>query len=360
MKNELAVMGIRGFPHVQGGVESHCQSILPNLNVTCRVYRRRPYVPENDACSYQNIRFVDLPSTRIKGVEALLHSFLATLHILLHPAKVVNVHNIGPGLFIPLLRLRGIKVVLTYHSSNYRHKHKWGPVSRLLLKLCEMVATRCASRIIFVNPSMMSQFGASVRKKSIFIPNGISAVSPSKSDNLVRELGLEPKKYALGVGRLSPEKGFELLMEASTQIPEGFKVVIAGDCDNKQNGYKHKLISMNTSGKVVFTGYVTGEMLRQLYSNAALFVLPSYDEGLSIALLEAMAAGLDIVASDIRPNQLPELSADDFFVSGDSRSLGERMNAKLDAPRQRKYDLSAYQPTRVVEQTDFVYRQLLN
>ncbi len=359
MKNELAVMGIRGFPHVQGGAESHCQSILPNLSVKCRVYRRRPYVTQNDSSSYHNIRFVDLPSTRIKGVEALLHSFLATMHILLHPTKVVNVHNIGPGLFIPLLRLRGIKVVLTYHSSNYRHKHKWGPTSRLLLKLCETVAIRCASRIIFVNPAMMSQFGASVRKKSVFIPNGISAGSPSKNDDLIREHGLEPKKYVLGVGRLSPEKGFELLMEAASGIPEEFKVVIAGDCDNKQNGYKHSLISMNTSGKVVFAGYVTGEKLRQLYSNAALFVLPSYDEGLSIALLEAMAAGLDIVASDIQPNRLPELSSDDFFVCGDSRSLGEIMKAKLDAPRRRKYDLSAYRPARVIEQTDSVYRQLL-
>lgn len=118
---KISVLGTRGFPKIQGGVEKHCESLYPLFNAKYQitVYRRKPYV--NSDKTYPNIKFIDLPSTKIKGFEAVFHSFLATLSACFGKSDVVHIHNIGPALFAPLLRLSGKKVVLTYHSPNYEH-----------------------------------------------------------------------------------------------------------------------------------------------------------------------------------------------------------------------------------------------
>ena len=105
---------------MQGGVEMHCENIYPffSADVRLRVYRRKPYLTQYSNKDYPNIEFVDLPSTRIKGFEAVFHTFLCVMHILFHrKPQAVHVHNIGPGMFTPLLRLMGLKVVMTYHSA---------------------------------------------------------------------------------------------------------------------------------------------------------------------------------------------------------------------------------------------------
>lgn len=361
MKETLAVIGIRGFPDIQGGVESHCMRLIPKLGIKCHVYRRKPYVAKSAARKphdYSDITFVDLPSTKIKGVEALLHTLLCALHLMFHPVRTVNVHNIGPGLFAPLLRLAGMNVVLTYHSANYLQKSKWGPMSRTLLRICERVALRYANRVIFVNPAMMNAFGQRIRQKSVAIPNAIDMMRPTDATDEITRWGLVGKKYILGVGRISPEKGFDLLIEASELIPEEYTIVIAGGCDNG-NDYANRLKSMASGRRIIFTGYATGETLRQLYSHASLFALPSRNEGLSIALLEAMSYGLDIVAGDIPQNRLPELSDDNFFRSGSASDLARKINEKLSSGiKRRDYDLSAYDAERMVEATRRVYSSL--
>ena len=113
----IAVIGTRGFPGIQGGVEVHSENLYSRMkNVKLRVYRRNPYLTDSSYKKYNNIEYVDLPSTRIKGLEAILHTFISVLHILFHRVDIVHIHNIGPGLFTPLLKFFGLKVVLTYHS----------------------------------------------------------------------------------------------------------------------------------------------------------------------------------------------------------------------------------------------------
>ena len=132
---------------MQGGVEKHCESLYPLFDSRYRfcVFRRKPYVRSSQ--TYPDIAFIDLPSTRIKGFEAFFHSFLATVCCLFLRPDVVHIHNIGPALFSPLLRLFGLKTVLTYHSPNYEHK-KWGFFARHLLKLSERIAFRTAEAIV--------------------------------------------------------------------------------------------------------------------------------------------------------------------------------------------------------------------
>lgn len=352
---KICVFGTRGFPDIQGGVEKHGERLYPLFPADCEfvVFRRKPYV--RSAAAYPRIRFIDLPSTRVKGFEAACHSLLATLACLILRPDLVHIHNIGPACFSPLLRLFRLPVVLTYHSPNYEHA-KWGPVARMLLKGSERIAFRCANAVVFVNPFQLDKAPASVRKKSRYIPNGVDPHVRADAADVLAGLGLERGRYLLAVGRLTPEKGFDVLIDAFRQLGEpGLKLVIAGGVDN-EDGYSRALREKAAGAPVVFAGALAAEALGPLYDHARLFVLPSRNEGFPLALLEAMAAGCDVLASDLPATRLVELPAGDRVPAGDAAALAARLKEKLAAPRPaRAYDLSAFDWNLVAAQTRAAY-----
>ena len=359
MKTPLAAIGLRGFPGVQGGVERHCAEILPHLDIPCRVYRRKPFMKSKSPAP-RNITFVDLPSTRIKGFEAAWHTVLCVAHLLFHPVRIVNIHNIGPALLSPLLKLRGMRVVLTYHSTNYHHQ-KWGKFAKMILKVGEKIGFRFSDRIIFVNESMIGEIkNKEVLANSVVIPNPISKSIPTVSTEFCDRIGVRPKKYILAVGRLTPEKGFETLIRAAASIPREYKIVIAGGADNDSSYFSY-LKSLDKDNRVIFTGYADRITLTELYSHARLFVLPSLFEGMSLALLEAMSFNLPVCASDIVANRLPELEKKAiFFKPNDEIDLQTAIHTALSSERITDYNLSRYAPENVTHSTSEIYRELLN
>ncbi len=357
---KICVIGTRGFPLVEGGVEKHCESIYPLIaeheDVQVTVFRRKPYV-KGSPKEYKGVTFLDLPSTRIKGVEAVLHSFLACVRaIFLRPAAV-HIHNIGPCLFAPLLKWCGIPVVLTYHSANYEHK-KWGRGAQKLLRFCERVALKYADRIVFVNRFQMEKYPPEIQEKSVYIPNGIRLPECPAGREYLEKHGLEQGKYILSVGRITPEKGFHTLIEAFRQQKlSGYKLVIAGGVEFESN-YMKQLQSLSEDLPVVFTGYVFGEELAQLYANAGLFVLASENEGFPLVLLEAMSYERNLLVSDIPATRLIDLQAQDYFPCGDAAALSAAMAKKLAQPSRRQYDLSAYEWRRVAAQVLELFRSV--
>ena len=317
--------------------------------VKVRVYRRKPYLTERSRVEIPGVEFVDLPSTRIKGFEAVLHTLLCVGHIAFHRPSVVHVHNFGPGFVMPLLKLLCLRTVLTYHSTNYEHD-KWGRVGKLLLRCCEKLAMRFSNRIVFVNRFVMERQPEWVQKKSTYIPNGIDPVTPSPDAHLLRQHGIVPGDYVLAVGRLSPEKGLDYLVQACDTLPQVKQLVIAGASDH-DDSYARLMRSHDTAGKVIFTGYVEGEMLRQLYSHARLYVLPSLSEGFPIAMLEAMSHGLPIVASDIPATRLIELPDDAYARPRDPESLAQAITDALNHTTSPTYDLTPYSWEKIAEDT---------
>ena len=354
---KMCVIGTRGFPCVEGGVEKYCEAIYPLLadDIETIVFRRKPYVNKN--IKYKNIRFIDLPSTRIKGFEALLHSFLATLCAIALRPDAVHIHNIGPALFAPILKLFSIPVILTYHSPNYEHQ-KWGALAKKLLRFCEKVALKSADRIIFVNRFQMLKYPSDVLDKAEYIPNGISEANITDQHDYLDQLGVEPSKYILSVGRITPEKGFHTLINAcKKQIPNGYKVVIAGGVEF-ENKYMQELQLLCEDVPVVFTGYIFGEALAQLYSHAALFVLASENEGFPLVLLEAMSYRLNILASDIPATRLAPLNSEDYFTKGNAEELGKKLCDRLEHPRKCEYKLSAFSWKRNAERLSCVISEV--
>ena len=352
---KICVFGTRGFPGVQGGVEQHGERLYPRFPADCEfvVYRRRPFVRET-AAAYPRIRFVDLPSTRVQGFEAAFHSFLAAVHCLAERPDLVHVHNIGPAFFAPLLRLFRIPVVLTYHSPNYEHA-KWGPLARRLLRLSESLALRAANAVVFVNKFQMEKYPPAVRRKSTDLPNGVDPALRDGGTDALGRLGLEPGRYLLAVGRLAPEKGFDVLLDAFRRAaPAGYKLAIAGGIDH-ESAFSRALRQTADAG-VVFAGHLVGAPLRQLYSHARLFVLPSRNEGFPLVLLEAMAAGADVLVRDLPATRLVDLPAEDYF-SADA-DLAPALLRKLAAPPPpRAYDLAPFDWNRIAAQTRDVFER---
>ena len=228
----IAVIGTRGFPDIQGGVERHCECLYTRFGTSVesiKVYRRRPYLSSiSKAAQYSRITFVDLPSTRIKGLEAVLHTFLCCMHLLFHRVDVVHVHNIGPGMFSPLLRLFGMKVVITYHSANYEHK-KWGGFAKSILRMSESLSFKFANKIVFVNKFQMQKAPQSIQAKSVYIPNGIDAVCFCKNDtDFEKDMG-----FAMEI-----EQGL-----ADVQVMGSESVAIGVEC--------YIVVKDKTSGKAV-------------------------------------------------------------------------------------------------------------
>lgn len=353
----IAVIGTRGFPDIQGGVERHCECLYPRFGgfvEAIKVYRRRPYLSsETRLAHYPRISFVDLPSTRIKGFEAVFHTFLCCMHLLFHRVDVVHIHNIGPGMFTPLLRLFGFKVVITYHSPNYEHK-KWGAVAKMILRMSESLSFGFANKIIFVNKFQMEKAPESIQKKSVYIPNGIDSITRSESIDYLEKIGAIKGEYVLGVGRITPEKGFEYLVEAVNKLDCVKQLVIAGAADHGDGHLQH-LKELDVNKKVIFAGFVGGENLRQLYSHARMFVLSSENEGFPLVMLEAMNYGLPMVVSDISATHLIELPQKCYAKKCDANDLADKIENTYSCEQAYEYDLSGYDWDNVARQTTEVY-----
>lgn len=231
-------------------------------------------------------------------------------------------------MFIPLLRLARLKVVLTYHSANYEHK-KWNYISRKILKLSEWIAVNGSTAVIFVNKKQMGLFNDKIQRKSTYIPNGVYRKQLASKTDHIERIGLQPQKYILAVGRITQEKGFDYLIDSYVRsLPHGLKLVLAGGVDHASS-YATQISEKAKEQGIIMPGYVDGEFLRQLYSHARLFVLPSYNEGFPLVLLEAMSYRLPILASDIPANKLLELNPGDYFKTGDAAELAKHIRQKL-------------------------------
>jgi glycosyltransferase involved in cell wall biosynthesis len=356
---KICVIGTRGFPLIQGGVEKHCECLYPMFSdkYDFIVFRRKPYVI-TQASTFPNVRFIDLPSTKLKGFEAFFHSFLSSIYSICIKPDIVNFHNIGPAIFSPLIRLFGIKVVLTYHSANYEHT-KWGFFAKQLLKLSEFISLNAVDVIVFVNKFQMNKYNCKIRKKSYYIPNGTKEPSFSKNDDYIKSLGLTKGKYVLAVGRITPEKGFDCLIKAFAKtIDLDYKLVIAGGVET-ESVYWNKLKGFIAEDRIVFTGSILEEKLCQLYTNAAIYILSSLTEGFPLVLLEAMSYHLPVLASNIPAAHLVNLDLGNYFPAGDDTVLANLITERLkNGVAREEYDMSEFKWNVIADKLSTIYNSL--
>jgi glycosyltransferase involved in cell wall biosynthesis len=333
---KVCAVGLRGIPGVMGGIEKHCEQIYPRIaeldsSLKLSVTGRSPYLSAKQSY-YQDVEVVSLWAVRNKYLETILHTLLAIFYVrFVAKADVVHIHAIGPGLFAPLARLLGLKVLFTHHGADYR-RQKWSVFAKTILWLGEWLAISASHTSIVVGSTLCEQLKQRFPKqahKLVFIPNGADIGSmknlASSTHPVLEQFGLKAGEYVLAVGRLVPEKGFQDLVKAFKQVDVPYKLVITGGSDHP-DAFSRELLA-EASERVVFTGFQSGAALASLFANAALFVLPSYHEGLPIVALEALGFERPVVLSNIDANLDIGLPAGCYFPVGNLSALAEKLLA---------------------------------
>jgi len=276
---------------------------------------------------------------------------------------MVHYHALGPALFSFLPRLAGKKAVVTVQGLDWQRR-KWGWFAAEVLQLGEWASARLPNRTLVVSRSLQERYRSRYGVETTYIPNG-TALRECVGASRLREWNLAPGEYILFLGRFSPEKNCHVLIEAYERIETSMKLVLAGGSSHTDD-YAAQLRE-HASDRILFLDWLSGDALNELLTNAALFVLPSDLEGMSLALLDAMGAGICALASDIPENR--ELIEDTGFTfrRGDVDDLARMLALlisdndirKMAGERARQRIREEFLWPRIAEQVNDVYAALL-
>ena len=227
-----------------------------------------------------------------------------------------------------LAKLFGKRSVVTIHGLDWQ-RSKWGGFATKFLKFGERIAAKYADEVIVLSKNVQEYFKQVYGRETVFIPNGISKPDNYEPEIIKNKYGLDKDGYILFLGRLVPEKGVHYLIEAYKELNTDKKLVIAGGASHTKE-YENELIALASGNeKIVFTGFVQGKELDELYSNAYIYCLPSDLEGMPISLLEAMSYGNCCLTSDIA--ECSEVCGENavYFEQGNMPSLKSTLEELL-------------------------------
>jgi glycosyltransferase involved in cell wall biosynthesis len=342
----IAFIGGRGVISKYSGIETYYEeagSRLAQMGHEVTVYCRNYFTPA--VAEHNGMRLVRLPTIRSKHLETVIHTLLSTAHALTQGYDVVHYHALGSALFSFLPRLLGKKTAVTVQGLDWQRK-KWGRLASTVLRLGERASVRLPNGTMVVSQALRNRYREIHGIEAVYVPNG-GVVRERSDPRAILEWSLEPGKYVLFLGRFSPEKGCHLLVEAFEQIQTEAKLVMAGAssyCDE----YSRQLRT-HASERIRILDWVSGDILDELLTNAMVFVLPSDLEGLSLALLDAMGAGLCVLTSDVPENQEVVDGAGFTFQRGSSTDLADRLRFLIANPAVRKA-AGAMAKARIAEQ----------
>lgn len=332
-KLRVAFIGGRGVVSKYSGIETYYEEVgkrLVQMGHEVTVYCRNYFTPAQR--EHNGMRVVRLPTVRSKHLETVIHTLLSTAHAFTQKYDLVHYHALGPALFSFLPRLKGTKTAVTVQGLDWQRK-KWGWLASAVLRAGERASVDLPNGTMVVSQALRQRYRERHGVEAFYIPNGGLLRERTKPHKIV-EWDLEPGNYVLFLGRFSPEKGCHLLVEAFEQIDTDMKLVMAGAssyCDEYSRGLR-----THAGDGIRILDWVSGETLDELLTNAAIFVLPSDLEGLSLALLDAMGAGLCVLASNVPENREVVDGAGFTFQRGNVIDLADRLRFLIQNPAIRQ------------------------
>lgn len=337
---KIAMFGHKRIPSREGGIEVVVEELARGMSarghsVTC--YNRRGHhvagaqFDGEKLSDYWGVTIKEVFTIPVKGLSAFFASFFAAVRAAFGKYDVVHIHAEGPAIMCWLPKLFGKKVVVTVHGLDHR-RAKWGKAASALIMAGEKCAAKYADKIIVLSVQVQQYFRDVYGRETVFIPNGVRKPEKLNAKLINEKYGLEKDGYILYLGRLVPEKGVHYLIEAFRQVKTGKKLVIAG-CASDSAEYEGELhVLAAGDDRIIFTGFVQGQLLAELYSNAYFFTLPSELEGMSLSLLEAMSYGNCCVTSDIEESAEVVEDKALLFRTTDVNDLREKLRFLCDNP----------------------------
>ena len=339
-KIRLAVFGQKRLSR-EGGIEIVVKELCTRMTqdgheVTC--YNRSGHhvsgseFDNYNKKEYAKIRQKSVLTIERKGLAAVSSSFFAAFYSAFGKYDVVHIHAEGPAFFAWLPKLFGKKVVVTIHGIDWqREKWKSGFGSKFI-RQGEKNAVKYADEIIVLSKGVQDYFKETYGRETHFIPNGVNRPQIREASLITDKFGLKKDSYILFLGRLVPEKGIRYLVEAFKNVKTDKKLVIAGGSSDTDSFMEELKELAKGDDRILFTGFVQGAMLDELYSNAYIYTLPSDLEGMPLSLLEAMSYGNCCLVSDIP--ECAEVVEDKalIFKKSDVEDLREKLQDACDHP----------------------------
>jgi glycosyltransferase involved in cell wall biosynthesis len=331
------MIGTRGVPATFGGVERHVEELgsrLVDRGFAVTVYCRTNY--GSDVVSeHRGMAVCRLPTLATKHGDAIVHSFISTVHAMSRRHDILHFHAVGPGLVAPLPRyLSRARVVQTIHGLD-GERAKWNVGARRVLDVAERCSARVPDATIVVSESLREHYVTRYGSRPDVIVNGVDDRMRPAAQQITARFGLHRGSYLLFVGRLVPEKAPHLLVEAFRTLETDQSLVIVGDSSFSDDYLAHLTLSIGGDPRIRLVGFTYGRLLDELFANATAFVLPSDVEGMPLTLLEALASGTPVVVSDIAPHR-EVVGADGpghrLFSAGSAASLVAALRRSLDDP----------------------------
>ena len=376
---KIAMLGHKRIPSREGGVEIVVEELSTRLVAaghTVHAYNRKGHhvagkgfdgVSNSNLKNYKGVRIITIPTIEGKGLSALFSSLLGTFRALLGGYDCIHYHAEGSCAMLWLPHLFGIRTVATIHGLDWQ-RAKWGRFATNYLKFGEMIAAKCADEVIVLSKNVQKYFRDTYQRNVKFIPNGIVKPDIISGELIGEQWGLKKDEYILFLGRITPEKGLHYLINAYREVDTLKKLVIAGGSSDTV-GYMDEIRKKaNRDRRIVFTDFVQGEELEELYSNAYLYVLPSDLEGMPLSLLEAMSYGNCCLVSSIP--ECTEVVEDKavVFKQSNVNDLREKLDWLVHNPEvvnayrkdSSEFICGKYDWDIVVQKTSELYRKYVN
>ncbi len=295
---KIAMIGHKRIPSREGGIEivvERLSSLLASYGNEVVAYNRKGHHVSGKEYGegggvVLGVKLREVFTFQNSKLNAIVYSFLATLRAVFGRFDVIHYHAEGPAAmcFLPKLLCPRTKVVVTIHGLDWQ-RAKWGGFATKFLLFGEKTAAKYADRIIVLSSNVQQYFLDTYGRATVYIPNGIDRPEAAPAEIIKEKYQLEKDDYLLYLGRIVPEKRVDLLVEAYKKIETDTRLVIAGGSSHTDEYFEKVKELAKDDGRIIFTGFVEGKELEELYSNAYIYVLPSELEGMPLSLLEAMS-----------------------------------------------------------------------
>ena len=331
---KVAMIGHKVVPSRRGGIENVLTTLCPllvemGLDVTC--YNRSSDRVENEYVGtvidgrYKGVKIKKAWTVDFRGFAAMIASFTAAVSAAFGDYDVVHFHAEGPCAALWIPKLFGKKCVATVHGLDWQ-REKWGKgFASKYIKFGEKVLAKYADEVIVLSQAAYDYFKETYNRETVIIHNGISRPERKDAELITEKYGLCKNEYISVISRLTAEKGIHYLIDAYNRITTDKKLVIAGDTSDTDDYVKLLKEKAEGNPNIIFTGFVSGDMLKEVYSNSYINVLPSDLEGMSLSLLESLAYKNVLLCSDIPENTSVAEDKAVYFKKGDTDDLAEKL-----------------------------------
>ena len=336
---KVAMIGHKVVPSRRGGIENVLTSLCPllvekGIDVTC--YNRSCDKVENEYVEmvadkkYRGVTLKNAFTINARGVSAMIASFTAAIMATFGRFDVIHFHAEGPCAAMWIPKMFKKRCVATVHGLDWQ-REKWGKgFASKYIKFGERVMVKYADEIIVLSESAKDYFEKTYNRKTVLIHNGIDKPTKKYPDQITKLYGLSKGDYICMVSRLTAEKGVHYLIDAYNNIKTDKKLLIVGDTSDTDEYVEMLKQKASENPNIIFTGFQSGDILKEIYTNAYFVTLPSDIEGMSLSLLEAFAYQNAVLCSDIPENTQVAEDKAIYFKKSDVKDLTEKLQQLCD------------------------------